>query len=67
MAREIKYTCDLCGDTCAPLKSRVVAVINNTMGIYPWNHSSHQHEGGIDCCGDACVIKKVSEFLSKKV
>ena len=71
MAFDIKITCDVCGTMKKDTNHWFVLVQNKTsVTVFtsaPDGVSSPiPRIKGTDCCGEACVLKKVSELISKQ-
>ena len=71
MARKEQVTCDVCGaqkqETNHWFTLRTTEFGDGTKGISILGGSYPDDEGtDIDLCGEACVLKKVSELISKQ-
>jgi hypothetical protein len=75
MARKEQVTCDVCGAQKQETNHWFVAVMEKTpipddiflLSLHRTNNVvCEPHEVKVDLCGEACVLKKVSELISKQ-
>jgi len=65
MATKTQYTCDVCGKLKGTTNHWYVLFIGvGKIVIWPWK-DAHQ-PGALHICGEACLLKKISERLGRE-
>ena len=66
--RSEMFTCDVCQKVRGEANHWFLARISAkwSLIVSPWAEPLMREEGAMHLCGEACVLRRVSEFLSAK-
>lgn len=66
MATQTQYTCDVCGKPKGAT-NHWYAICIRPAGMTIWQfHAGYAQPGALHICGEACLLKKISERLGRE-